>query len=449
MSAVSRAMLFSLCLLLSVCLAVQPAAAQAIALIRDTEIERTLKSYADPLLKAAGLDPAAVKLYIINSSDINAFVAEGQNIFVNTGLFMQLQSPNEVIGILAHETGHIAGGHLSRGGDAIAKASIPMLISMAAGIAAMVAGAGDVGMGLLMLGQQVAQGQFNAFSRSQEGTADQMGLKYLNTTKQSGNGMLRVFQKFADDEAMSAYRPEGWARSHPASRDRMAALERSVMASPYFDAKDSPETIHEFRMIKAKLYGYIEQVQSVLYRYPESDVSKPARYARAMAYFRKPDMQKALAEINGLIAEEPDNPYFHEMLGQVYVEMSKPQRGIEPYQRAVDLMPEAPLLRVSLAAAQLATELPQLSNPALENLKVALRHETDNAFAWYQAAQAYSRNNNDAMANLATAERYYAVGAYPSAARFATLAQRKLKAGSTDWQRANDIMAVATLNKSK
>ena len=288
---VRHSVVLAVSLAMSLCMAVEPAAAQGLDLIRDTEIERVLKSYEDPIAKAAGLDPAAIKIYIVNNSSINAFVAEGQNIFVNTGLFMQLKTPNQVIGVLAHETGHIAGGHLIRGSNAMAKASVPMLIGMAVGIAAMALGAGNAGMGAIMLGQQAAQAQFLAFSRVQEATADQMGQKFLLRTHQSGEGMVEVFAKMAHDAAMAGAYKNPFISSHPADRERIDLLQRLADASPYRDVKDSPEAMHEYRMIQAKLAGFLSDVDAVLVRYPPSDKSEEARYARAIAYFRKPELE--------------------------------------------------------------------------------------------------------------------------------------------------------------
>jgi predicted Zn-dependent protease len=423
---------------------VEPALAQEIQLVRDTETERLLKSYEDPILVAAGLDPAAVKMYLVQDPSINAFAAEGQNIFVNTGLIQQLHTPNEVIGVLAHETGHIAGGHLIRDTAAMHKAMIPMLVGLAAGVAAMIAGAGgEAGMALMGLGMTTAQAQFVQFSRVQEATADQMGQKFLRETHQSGQGMLDVFERLADEEAMSAYKIDPMIMDHPASRDRIDLLQRLVDASPYKDVKDSPEAVHAFHMVQAKLAGFLDPVPMVLTHYPPSDNSEEAHYARAVAYFREPELQKALDECNTLIKLEPKNPYFWELLGQIYVDMSHPESGVPAYQKSVDMMPDAALLRVSLAAAQLATEKTGLARPALDNLKIALRQENDNSFAWFEAAQAYSELGDEPMANLSTAERYYNAGAMTSAARFATLAQKSLPPGSPDWQRASDIMVVA------
>jgi len=428
---------------------VQPVAAQQISIVRDTEIERVMKSYEDPLLTAAGIDPTSIKMYLINDPSLNASAAqspdagEGEDIFVNTGTFSELTRPNQLIGILAHETGHIAGGDLVRDREAMSKASIPMLIGMAVGLVALAAGAGEGGMAAIMMGQQAGLAQFLAFSRTQEGTADQRGQKLLRATHQSGRGMLEVFEKFANESARSAYYQQEFLSDHPADRERIGLLEQLVEASPYKDVPDTPEQIHEFKMIQAKLTGYLSDPQSVLVRYPPSDTSEEARYARSMAYFRLPDLDKALAEAKSLIKDEPNNAYFYEVLGQIYVEMSQPDKGVAPYQKSVDLMPDAPLLRVSLAAAQLATDRPALAKPALENLKIALQQEDSNSFAWFEAAQAYSDLGDQPMADLSTAERYYTVGAMPMAAKFATRAAQKLQKGSSDWQRANDILALA------
>lgn len=427
-----------------------PASAQGLSIIRDTEIERTLYGYERPLLEAAGIDPSTVKIYINNDPSLNAFATqspladESEDIFVNTGLFLQTKTPNEMIGVLAHETGHIAGGDVIRGGMAMQKATIPMLIGLAVGVAAMIAGAGDAGMGAMMLGQSAAMAQYLQFSRAQEATADQRAITYLTRTHQSAVGMAHVFERMANEQAMSAYYNKSFLTDHPADRERIADLQNRIAQSPYSNIADSPAALHEYRMIQAKLTGYLSDPEEVLRRYPASDDSDEAHYARSMAYFRKPDMKKALDEINVLIQREPKNPYFWEVLGQINVEMSQPEKGIGPYQKAVDLMPDAPLIRVALAAAQLATEKPAFAKPALDNLKIALQQENNSTFGWYEAAQAYSTLGNKPMADLSTAERFYWAGGMKQAMVFATRAQRGLPKGSTEWQRANDIAAIAS-----
>jgi len=425
------------------CALAPPASAQAIALLQDTETERLLRTYEDPILRVAGIDPGAVKMYIVNDTSLNAFVAEGQNIFVNAGLFIQLQNPNELTGVLAHETGHMAGGHLIRDTSAIAKAEIPMLLSMVVGLAAAIAGAGEAGMILMGMGQSAAAAQFMSFSRVQESTADQMGQRFLRLTHQSGKGMVDVFNRMANDAARETRNPGAYASDHPADRDRVTLMQDESDASPYRDVPDSPESIHAFQMIKAKVVGFLLPAREVFYRYPLSDKSEPARYARAMVYMRTPDLPKALAEINSLIKDEPKNPYFYEILGQIYVSMSQPTKGVTPYQTSVNLLPDAPELRVSLAVAQIATAKKDMEKSAIENLKIAVQQDSDQSFAWYEMAQAYSDLGDEPRANLATAERYYTYGALPQAAVFARRAQLKLAKGSADWERASDIIAVA------
>ncbi len=414
-----------------------------ISLVRDTETERLLRSWLDPILKVAGIDPQAVHLYLVNDPSINAFVAEGQNIFINTGTLMQLEEPNEIIGIMAHETGHMAGGHLIRTGKGVRAAIIPMLLSMAAGVAVMAAGGGDAGAAIIMGGQQIAEREMLAFTRIQEASADQAGIKYLNATHQSGEGMLKVFQRFEDEYVLSDQHVDKFALSHPAPRDRIDALQALVEASPYRDVKDTPQAVYALAMVRAKVRGYVQNPGEVLNEYPETDTSKAARYARAMAYFRMPDMEKAIAEAQSLVNDEPNNPYFLELLGQLQVARGHVMEGIEPYRKAVHLLPDAPQIRVALAAAMLGTEDPRLSAQAEAELKIVLQQDNEDGFAWYELAEAYSRQGQEGKAELATAERYFVLADYPQAQRFAYFAQQKLMRGSTDWQRASDILLVA------
>ena len=357
-------------------------AAPAFAQLRDTETEEMLNSYERPLARAAGLDPAP-RVWLVGDNIINAFATygeNGENIFIFSGILLWLQKPNELIGVMAHETGHISAGHLSRSQYGMKKAMIPMLLSLVAGVGAMIAGAGEAGMAIMGLGQAYAMGQMAAFTRVQESTADQIAAKLLLATHQSPMGMYRTFQRFANDEAMSAYKLDKFAVDHPSGQDRVFDLNDVVDASPYREVQDSPEVLHTFQMVQAKLAGFILPVKEALNRYPESDTSEPARYAHAMVYMRQPNFQKALAAINSLIVEEPNNPYFYEARGQIYVSLAKPALAIPDYQKSVNLRPRAPQLRLALATAQLATDDPSLAPTALQNLKAALLTEDSDPF---------------------------------------------------------------------
>ena len=422
-----------------------PASAQSISMLRDTETEEMLRSYETPLARSAGLDPVP-RVWLVGDNIINAFATYGdggENIFIFAGILLWLRTPNELIGVMAHETGHISAGHLSRGQYGMKKAMIPMLLSLVAGVGAMIAGAGEAGMAIMGIGQAYAMGQMAAFTRVQESTADQIAARLLLATHQSPMGMYRTFQRFANDEAMSAYKTDKFAVDHPSGQDRVFDLNTMVDASPYREVQDSPEVMHTFQMVQAKLGGYVLPVKEALNRWPESDTSEPARYARSMIYMRQPNFQKAMATINGLIAEEPNNPYFYEVRGQIYVSLAKPALAIPDYQKSVNLRPRASQLRAALATAQLATEDPVLAESALQNLKAALLTENEDPFTWYQTAKAYSTLKNEPMANLATAELWYNVGDMRKALVFATRARGKLPQGGTDWQRASDIIGAA------
>ncbi|MBU6155695.1 MAG: M48 family metalloprotease [Alphaproteobacteria bacterium] len=417
--------------------------------IRDAEIERILRNYSDPLFRAAGLDAKSVNIYIIKDDSLNAFVAGGQNVFIHTGMITSLKSPNELKGVIAHETGHISGGHLVRGMDAMGKAQVPMVIGMLAGVAAIAAGAPDVGLGLLMGSQSIAQREFFSYSRTQEAAADQAGVKLLEATGQSPRGMYAVFDLFADQEALSGAKQDPFVRTHPLSRERASTLRSMVDKSPFKERPDSERDQKEYDMMVAKLRGFIEPPTVVLRRYPASDQSRPARYARAAAYFRAADLERALPQIDSLLAEEPENPFFWELRGQMLVESSRPVEGLPAYRKSVQFAPDEPLLRIGLASALLATEQSASVPEAIKNLKVALRDEPENAMAWYYLADAHARSGDDALAALATAERFFSIRRYPQAVSFAQRALPSLKENGRDWQRANDIISIAQSEQGK
>jgi predicted Zn-dependent protease len=434
---------------LAALVAAQTPAQAAGAGIRDAEIERLLRRFSDPIFKAGGLDPKAVKIYILNDPSLNAFVSGGQNVFIHTGMIMTVDTPNELKGVIAHETGHITGGHLARGPEAYAKAEIPMLVGMLAGVAAIAAGVPDLGMALLIGSQSVAQREVLAYSRTQESAADQAGMKFMNATGQSPRGMMMVFDRFADQEALSGYRQDPFIRSHPLSRDRISAMQSLVEESPFREKKDSTTDLADYELMRAKLRGFIETPEVVLRRYPASDRSAPARYARAAAYFRGAQLDRALPEIDSLIAERPAYAYYWELKGQILLESSRAKDSVAPYRKAVELAPDEPLIRASLGAALLATEDDSLIPEAKKHLKAALKDEPDNGMAWFYLSLAYGETGDEGLAALATAERYYTLGGYGQAVGFAQRAAAKLKEGTNDWQRANDIVAIAQAEAAK
>jgi predicted Zn-dependent protease len=422
--------------------AVTPALAVSVA--RDTEIEEYLWEESKDVFVAAGLDPNAVTIYLVNDPSINAFVAGGQNMFIFTGLIDALDRPNQLLGVIAHETGHISGGHLSRAGGAISNEVAPFLITMLAGLAAMLAGEGQAGMGIIMGAQHAMQRAVLGYSRVQESSADQAAITYLNKIKKSGRGMLETFELFAQQELLSARMQDPFARSHPMSRERLASLEDRVNSSPYVDVPDDADLVRRYALIRAKVHGFMDRPDVTLRRYPAADLSDPARYARAVAYYRQPNFVSANYEIDSLLKTNPGNPYFWELKGQILAEQRDFRGAAAAFEKSVSLKPRAPLLEVNLGASLVALGDAKSLSRARDVLESSLRGDPTNAFAWLQLSVAYSELKNEGMAALAMAEQRFNMARYGDAIRFAARAKKMLPAGSREANRADDIIVIAT-----
>ncbi|MDQ7018674.1 MAG: M48 family metalloprotease [Robiginitomaculum sp.] len=419
-----------------------PQKSWAQGIIRDAEIEAVIRDWSDPIFKAAGLRAEDINIHIINDGSMNAFVTRGQNMFLHTGIILNAETPNELIGVIAHETGHMAGGHLARSDDAMSKAMRPMILTMGLGILAAIAGAPDAGAAIMSSAQKNGTVTFFAYTRVLEASTDQAAENFLEATGQSGKGLLDFFQRFRYNEVFSGATKYPYFLSHPLSSQRINALQARVEASPYKDVVDSPEDQHKLDMIKAKIIGFLKPPETTFNLYPESDTSEPARYARAIAHHQAASTKIALKEMGDLLKEEPDNPYFNEFYGQILFESAQAQKALPYHQRAVDLRPDSPLLRLNLAQALIATDTPENVNKAVKELKKVLAREPDNGFAWYELSIAYERQDKTALAKLATAEQAYAMGDYMRARSFAQRALMELPQGTPDWRRANDITLV-------
>ncbi len=415
--------------------------AHAIGLIRDAETEYLMREFSTPIFKAAGLNADAVNIHLVNANTLNAFVAGGQRMFLHTGLILEADRPNMLIGVIAHETGHMAGGHLSRQQEALASASTSTIVSAILGIGAIAVGAGDVGMALITGGQTVAQREFLQYSRIQESSADQAAVTYLDRVGWSGKGMMDTFYLFRGQEVLSDRQQDPYLRSHPLSGDRLSALEDRVLTSPYADVEDPVEWILAFDMVKAKLYGFLDRPDLTFRRFPATDTSIPAHYARAVAHHKRGDLARATAELEPIIAALPNNPWIAELHGQILFESGKIVESIAPYRRSVELAPHAPLLRVGLAQSLIATEDMAMTKEALEQLEIARQQDKENSTAYHQAAIAYARLGDYGNAELSTAERFYVIGQLPRAQQHAKRAQSELLSGSPGWLRAEDILA--------
>ncbi len=420
----------------------RPAAAQeAPGLIRDAEIESTVRAYATPLFRAAGLDADFVQIYLVNSPEINAFVAGGQRLFVNTGLLMRADRPNEVIGVIAHETGHIAGGHNLRFQDALESATVQSIIGFVLGTAgAVLSRNGEVAAAGAMAGESMGMRSLFAYSIGQESRADQAGLGFLEKTCQSARGLLQFFEILGREEMLAPAQQDPYLRTHPLTSDRIDAVREFISHSKCADVPDTPELIDAHKRMLAKLQGFLMAPGDVLKLYPETDKSLYGRYARAAAYHRIAMDTHALAEIDSLLKDKPDDPYFHELKGQILFEGGHAADSVASYKKAVALLPDASLLRVELAQAQLeATETGPVPDDLVKSLKEAVRSDDSDADAWHDLAIAQGRNGNIGEAALALSEEAILVGDTKLAVQQARRATELLPRGSPSWLRADDI----------
>jgi len=431
------------------CLAITTVQANAQSLLRDTEIEETLREFTDPILRAGGLSPSAVDIYIVNDPTLNAFVTRGQNIFLHSGLILQANTPNQLKGVIAHETGHITGGHIVRSDYGNRSAYGSMLIAAGIGLAAILAGEGEAGALVLGGSQQFGALEALSYSRVNESAADQYAFDYMERTGQSSEGLIQFFEKFRAQEVLSQARRYPYFRGHPLSSDRIDALRERVRDSEHSQNKDTPEEIHKHKMMQAKLRGFLNGPAEVYSRFPLSDQSKPARYARAVAHFKQADLRNAVKEIDSLIKDEPENAYFHELKAQILYESGKGTAAIEPARRALDLRPNSPLLEIALAQATLQTRDPGDFGKAEKLLKSALQSEPSNSYGWYLLADVYERQGHTSLAKYATAERFYAIGDIESARSFAHRAQEELSRSLPQWRRASDIIVVSETQLAK
>lgn len=442
---------FLLAFLALLCWSAAPAAAQSI--LRDAETEALLRDMAKPLVEAAGLDPANVDIVLVNDSSVNAFVAGGQAVYVNAGLIDEADTAGEVQGVIAHELGHVTGGHAVLNMGAGAATSISLL-SLLLGAAAAAAGGGEAAMGVLMAGQQAAMGKFLAYNRSQEASADAAGAKYLSEAGISGRGSVEFFKKLQNLEFRYGYRPrdgDEFYSSHPLTGDRIQTLQDTYERDPAWEKPDDAKLQQRFVRMKAKLYGYLAEPRNVYRRFPPTDNSVAARYARAYAFNRESKLDEARAETEALVAQDPDDPYFLELQGQILLESGRPSDALVPLRRATEMTGNQPLIATLFGHALMATEDRRNYEEAERVLRAAVVRDRDNPFAWYQLGTIYAARGDMPRARLASAEQQVLSGRMTEALASALAARAGLPTGSPDWLRAQDIefQARAALEREK
>ncbi|MDT8343624.1 MAG: M48 family metalloprotease [Thermohalobaculum sp.] len=420
-----------------------PAIAQSFGLIRDAEIERTLASMSAPVFTAAGISPASVDLFIINDPSLNAFVAAGRNIFLHTGLLIQLETPEELIGVIAHETGHITGGHLARRMIQLRNAQGPALIGLLLGIAAGVAaGSSDAGTAIAMGSQSLITRNLLRFSRAEEASADQAALDYMARAQVNPDGMLKVLEKFRGQEVLSVGNLDPYTLTHPLSTQRVQLIQREVAATAGRDFPPDPQRAYWHARMRAKLEGFLQSPQRVIDRYEGAPETETVLYAKAVAYHRMPDPRQALAAMDRLLVLRPDDPFYLELKGQILFEQAQPAEAVGYYRRAVVAAPSEPLLKSGLGRVLLALNTPAASAEALRILESARRDDSGDTAMLRDLAVAYSRAGDQGMATLVTAERLALGGNTKDAALHARRASSILAEGSPGWLRAQDIVAL-------
>ncbi len=428
-------------LILSLCVTIQPVLAQSI--LRDAETEELLDVMSEPLIKAAGLNPHTVKVTMIQDSTINAFVAGGQVVYIHSGLLLSANNANEVQGVIAHELGHVAGGHVITSDDGVRSATGISVLSLLLGAAAMAAGAGDAGMAIMSAGQQAALGKFLAFSRSQESSADLAGAKYLSAAGMSGKGSIAFFKRLQNLEfRYSIPQKDSYDRTHPLSGERIAILEDKYHTDPAWNARTDPSIEARFQRVKAKLAGYIDPKRALI-DYPVTNGSIPARYARAYAWHRSAYPEQALAEASSLVAALPHDPYILELKGQILLESGKPMEALPLLREAVLRTNSQPLIATTFGHALIATEDPTNYKEAQQVLKASVTRDNDNPFAWNELGVVYEYQGDTARAAMASAESAYLQNRPQQALSNAKIAMGGLPKGSADWIRAQDVAMIS------
>lgn len=422
-----------------------PAAAQQkkkLPLVRDAEIEALLQDYAGPIFKAGGLSNGAVDIYLVNDNRFNAFVT-GRRMFINTGAIMTAETPGEIIGVMAHETGHVIGGHQARMRDRLDKANIMGALAMLAGAGAIVLG-GDAGAAagpaLAMGSRSTILRSLLAYKRSEEASADNSAITLLNKTHQSGRGLLRTMERFSQELLFSGAQVDPYLQSHPMPRDRIALLEDLAKKSPYYGDTDPPDLQLRHDMARAKIAAYTDpgELQGMFRKDPQGAA---ARYGLAISLYLGGSVARAVPIIDRLIAEQPNNPYLHEMKGEMLMADGQSSGAVAALQKAIKLdRHQSGLMRVELGHAMLETRQAAMVDKAIFEIKAGLARDPSNARGHGLLARAYAAQGNEDMARAAAAEELFYSADLKEAKQYAKIAQPKLKRGSPQWLRLQDIL---------
>ncbi|WP_394197969.1 M48 family metalloprotease [Litoreibacter albidus] len=417
--------------------------AQAASLIRDAEIEQALRQLAKPILRAAGFGAGRIRILVINDPKLNAFVVDANHVFIHSGLIMKLDRPEALQSVIAHELAHIANGHLTRRATNARVAGRVTAIGMALAAAAAVSGNGDAAVGLAAGTSSAAMRRFFSHTRAEESSADQSAMRYMANAGIDPTAMIDVLQIFRGQEALRPGRQDPYARTHPLTQDRLRAVKGYVAGYKSRAKPTSPEAGYWYARMSAKLNGFLRNPRYVLRRSESKGNGEIAVLRRAIAYHKTPNLKKATAEMNRLLKMRPRDPYYHELMGQILMEGRQFNAAVASYKKAAALAPREPLIEAGLGRALLAQGSSGAVQQALKILIRARSRDPNDPQMLRSLALAHAKNGQNAMASVATAERYAVLGRFDDAKIHATRAVGALPRGSSGWLRAQDVLAAA------
>lgn len=396
-----------------------------------------LKSWLAPLLEAAEMPLDSVELILVQDPAMNAFVAGGANIFIYTGLIERTKNPGELIGVMAHELGHIAGGHLISGRTALERASYESILGMVLGMgAAILTGNGGAAGAVMQGSSSMAQRHYLMHSRVNESSADQAALRLMDKAGMNPEGLETFFGQLAAQELVSIDQQSEYVRTHPLTLNRIEAVKTNVRASAYYGQPYPAPWVEAHKRMKAKLLGFISPGR-VLWEYDDLDHSFSANYARAIAAYRRSRVEEALDLMDGLIKQEPQNPYLYELKGQMLIEFGRVKEGIAPLKKAIELEPDAGLIRIMLGHALVETKQ---FEAAIKELERALKDEPRSGQARHLLAQAYGRTGDENMAKLNLAEKAVLYGRRTEAGKLAKAVVESAPPDSRPYHLAQDLL---------
>lgn len=398
-------------------------AGSKISLIRDAEIENFLYEISKPIFRSANLNPNDIKFYIVDDNSINAFVMGGQNIFVNTGTLTSFDTPDAVLGILAHETGHISAGHLARNASELSSVQSIGLGSILLGIGAMIAGAPELGQAIIFGGMQVQQQSVLKYTRVQEESADSLAIKYLNDNNYSSSALLKSMNKFYMNELQYSNELEYYS-THPLSRNRKQFVENKLKNEKNINDNFNQKYQEKFNFIKSKILAY-QTGKNKNYINNSKSTTDDGRYFDAIINMNNNNTKQALNDIDYLIKKYQNNPYFYELKGDIYLKENNVNEALKNYNISDKLLKNNILIKKMIAFIIVKYHQQNLYQKAIDNLNYVIQVENDDNASLKLLAEAYFLNNEKAMSYLTLAKYYIGINDDKKATKYLEMAKKE------------------------